>query len=84
MKQIIVVAMLVWMAGFAPAPAAEPKIKTVLVIGMDGVRTDALLAADTPHFDKLIDAGAFANNTQILSDHYRKSNTVSGPGWSSF
>lgn len=56
----------------------------LLVIGMDGCRPDALAAAKTPHLDALIEDGAFSNHTQILGERYRKNDTVSGPGWSSF
>ena len=56
----------------------------VLVIGMDGTRPDALRAASTPNIDALISNGAFSDTTRILGDRYRKNDTVSGPGWSSF
>ena len=56
----------------------------VLVIGIDGVRPDALQIADTSAIDELITAGAFTNNTKILGDRYRDNETISGPGWSSF
>jgi len=56
----------------------------VLVIGIDGVRPDALRIADTPAIDELISEGAFTNNTKILGDRYRENETISGPGWSSF
>lgn len=56
----------------------------VLIIGIDGIRRDALLQAETPHLARLIADGAFASNTQILGERYDKNDTVSGPGWSSF
>ena len=56
----------------------------VLVIGIDGTRPDALATAKTPALDALIANGAFADNTRILGTRYRKNDTVSGPGWSSF
>lgn len=56
----------------------------VLVIGIDGIRRDALLAAKAPHLKSLIEDGAFASNTQILGERETHSDTVSGPGWSSF
>ncbi|MDP7204546.1 MAG: alkaline phosphatase family protein [Pirellulaceae bacterium] len=64
-------------------PAQDPGTQRVLVIGIDGVRPDALAAARTPNLDKLIQTGAFADSTQILGTRYRKSDTISGPGWSS-
>ena len=65
---------------------SEPTIPKgrVLVIGIDGVRPDALQIADTPAIDELITAGAFTKNTKILGDRYRDNETISGPGWSSF
>jgi len=56
----------------------------LLVIGIDGCRPDAIAAAKTPHLDTLIKGGAFTDQTQILGERYRKNDTVSGPGWSSF
>ena len=38
--------------------AAEPPAKYVLVIGVDGLRPDALKKAATPNFDKLAQNGA--------------------------
>ncbi len=65
---------------------SEPTVpeNRVLVIGIDGVRPDALQIADTPAIDELISVGAFTNNTKILGDRYRDNETISGPGWSSF
>jgi predicted AlkP superfamily pyrophosphatase or phosphodiesterase len=47
----------------------------VLIIGLDGCRSDALLVADTPNIDKLWKNGAF--------NFYAKTDpiTVSGPAW---
>ena len=50
---------------------------TVLVIGIDGCRPDALTAANTPNLDDLI-----ANGTYSLDARNTKK-TSSGPGWSS-
>jgi membrane-anchored protein YejM (alkaline phosphatase superfamily) len=55
----------------------------VLLIGIDGVRSDALKIARTPHLYALIQSGAFADNTQILGERYRLSDTWSASGWSS-
>ena len=65
---------------------SEPSVPTrrVLVIGIDGVRPDALQNANTPAIDHLIAAGAFTKNTKILGNRYRENETISGPGWSSF
>lgn len=57
-----------------PARAQTPK---VLLIGIDGIRSDQLAAADTPHID-----GLGANGYISLAARTRMP-TVSGPGWSS-
>jgi len=61
----------------------EPSARKLLLIGIDGCRPDALRAARTPHLDALAEAGKLVEGTLILSPRYRRSNTVSGPGWSS-
>lgn len=61
-------------------PPARPK---VLVIGIDGCRHDAVVAADTPHIDAIIARGTRFVGTDILSPtRTDQANTVSGPGWS--
>ncbi|MGB0953438.1 MAG: GDSL-type esterase/lipase family protein [Planctomycetota bacterium] len=61
-----------------PEPAqVAPSHKKVLMIGIDGVRPDALVAAKTPHLDLLAQNGSLslqARTTKITS---------SGPAWSS-
>lgn len=56
--------------------AAEPQPK-VLIIGIDGLRPDALAAASTPHLDTLINEGAFSDKAQTGEV------TKSAPGWAS-
>ena len=48
----------------------------VLVIGIDGVRSDGLTAANTPNLDALISEGVYSPDA--LNDDI----TISGPGWS--
>lgn len=48
----------------------------VLIIGIDGCRPDALVAANTPNIDKLIE-----NSTYSL-DAWNEGTTSSGPSWS--
>ena len=48
----------------------------VLIIGIDGLRPDALKEADTPNLDALIADGLFSDRAQAGNT------TVSGPGWS--
>ena len=50
--------------------------KKVLIIGIDGVRSDALIEADTPHLDNLSANGTYSYDA--LNDDI----TISGPGWS--
>jgi predicted AlkP superfamily pyrophosphatase or phosphodiesterase len=57
-------------------------IRKALVIGIDGCRTDALLAAKAPHLHGLIRQGAFSEATEVLGPRPAGADTVSGPGWS--
>lgn len=66
--------------------AAEPaRHKHVLVIGIDGCRTDALRAANTPNIDRLIDGGTVWYNAYAGGERHTKTEhtTISGPGWAS-
>ncbi|GAB1151017.1 MAG: hypothetical protein WStaPseu_11380 [Shewanella algae] len=59
-----------------------PGNKHILVIGLDGLRGDAIQCedcAETPALDSLIATGAFHNN--LLAGGHQS--TFSGPGWSS-
>ena len=49
----------------------------VLLIGIDGLRPDCLLFANTPNLDKLIQQSSFSFDA-IINSH-----TLSGPSWSS-
>jgi predicted AlkP superfamily pyrophosphatase or phosphodiesterase len=62
---------------------AEPPARKVLYIGIDGTRFDAIEKADTPHLDALVKDGIYTDRCLILSERYRKNDTISGPGWSS-
>lgn len=62
--------------------ADAPAKKKVLFIGIDGCRFDALKAANTPHLDRLMAEGCFADNCLILGQRYQGNDTISGPGWS--
>lgn len=55
-------------------PASQTK--KVMIIGMDGVRSDALQQASTPNIDQLIATGFFTY------DSWHLGYTVSGPSWS--
>lgn len=59
--------------------ATDQARRKVLVVGLDGVRADAFLAADTPHMDFLSTHAVFSTeaHTQLTA------NTKSGPGWAS-
>ena len=82
--QIVLFSLIALLHGQEVSIAEDVPDSRVLVIGIDGIRRDALLAAKTPNLDRLIKEGAFAENTQILGERYSKNDTVSGPGWSSF
>jgi predicted AlkP superfamily pyrophosphatase or phosphodiesterase len=58
-------------------PAKPPRVKKVLILGIDGCRPDALKAARTPNLTALIQDGAFSARAQTGDM------TISGPGWSS-
>ncbi len=58
----------------APPPPRRPR---VLLIGIDGCRPDALLAADAPHLHALRERAAYSFRAQTCA------RTVSGPSWSS-
>lgn len=63
-----------------PDPDPEPELPPkVLVIGVDGLRGDAIAGADTPALDGLLDGAASTMTamTQLGAP------TVSGPGWTS-
>ncbi len=58
--------------------AAEAQmVRKVLIIGVDGMRPDAMLAANCPNFDALIAQGAFSQVCMA------EDITISGPCWSS-
>ncbi len=57
--------------------AAQPPAKKALLIGIDGCRPDALLAAKAPHLHGLIKDGCFSDHAQTVDL------TISGPSWSS-
>src|SRR5690349_14049477 len=58
-------------------PPRQKRTPKVLLIGIDGLRPDALLAADTPNVDALAADGAISLTAHAGDE------TVSGPGWSS-
>jgi predicted AlkP superfamily pyrophosphatase or phosphodiesterase len=84
MRVAFLVCLTVYFACLVDAPIlAQTPSSRLLVIGIDGCRPDSLAKANTPHLDRLIAEGGFSNRTTILGK-YRKNDTVSGPGWSSF
>lgn len=84
----------VWAAIFAvqtftcvlQSVANEPHERTrhVLVIGIDGLRPDALERAETPNLDRLRREGMYAPLVSILPAPPRRTenDTCSGPSWS--
>ncbi|ANE48916.1 metalloenzyme superfamily [Paenibacillus swuensis] len=57
--------------------SAPSSPKKVLVIGIDGLRPDALQAANTPNIDALVSNGSYSWNAQANSNY-----TWSATGWS--
>ena len=78
-SSVILLLVIPTLLGAQDAPSSR-----VLVIGIDGLRPDALRTARTENLDSLVDQGCISETTQILGKRYRDSDTVSGPGWSSF
>lgn len=66
--------MVIYLASIAVA-AGVPVRKT-LVIGIDGLRPDAMVQADVPHLQSLVESGAYSLDAQ------GESLTFSGPNWS--
>lgn len=69
-------------AGIVPPSTASSFVvddthPKVLLIGLDGIRPDALEAANTPVLDRLIATGAFSDRAQAGD------RTWSGPAWAS-
>ena len=58
-------------------PAFSQVVKKVLIIGIDGTRSDALQAVNTPNIDGLIANGFYS------PDALNNDITISGPAWSS-
>lgn len=65
------------LCGMALMAPTMPKDRKVLLIGIDGVRPDALVAAETPKIDALMKSGAWS--LKAMSGDV----TISGPCWSS-
>jgi len=73
-------------AGLDSRDAESPfQNRHVLVIGIDGVRPDALQRADAPHLQALVDNGVLSLQSVAGGDLGTPSQqqTSSGPGWSS-
>lgn len=64
----------------ADAVAPDTRRPRVLVIGVDGLRADALDQANTPTFDALFPASC---RTLKATTHLTGGTLVSGPGWAS-
>jgi len=60
-----------------PSLLAQTPSSRVLVIGIDGTRSDALALAYTPNLNNLIENGVYS------PDALNSDITISGPGWSS-
>jgi hypothetical protein len=63
--------------------AADDAVKKVLLIGIDGCRTDALLAAHAPHLQRLGKTGALSLSNDVLGDRKGGADSVTLPGWAS-
>jgi predicted AlkP superfamily pyrophosphatase or phosphodiesterase len=64
--------------------AEERVAKKVLIIGIDGCRPDAIVAAkEATNLHTLLEQGAFSDRTDVLGDRKTGADTITGPGWSS-
>ena len=63
----------------AESVAESPRPRRVLVLGLDGLRGDALAVADTPALDRLVQEGAWT----LKASTQLEARTVSAPGWTS-
>lgn len=77
-------ALIIFWAFVSLSHADDIPDRRVLWIGLDGCRPDALQKAETPNLDSLKRVGAWSYSTKIQGARYQKSDTSSGPGWSSF
>ncbi|MEX2671154.1 MAG: alkaline phosphatase family protein [Phycisphaeraceae bacterium] len=80
---LFLLAMIAAMNVASTAYADGERVPKAVFIGVDGVRPDALIVADTPNIDRLIANGTFDPRCLILGERYQKNDTISGPGWSS-
>ena len=65
--------------GESDEPVPLGSDRKVLVVGIDGLRGDAVPVADTPAMDALMAVGAFS----LFASTQLEAPTVSGPGWTS-
>ena len=66
---------------------ADAREKKVLTIALDGLRPDALIAANAPHVDSLLDGSFFGTSgpSGIFADYAQSEHlTFSGPGWGAY
>lgn len=68
----------------APFLMAQPNQPKVLLIGIDGLRSDAFRQASTPNLDQLASTGRVDLATSVIAENVTQSDTVSGPGWTTF
>ncbi len=80
-------AMMAVAVGVLSASSSEAREKKVLTIGVDGLRPDALIAANAPNVDSLVDGTFFGTSgpsgifaTYAQAEHL----TFSGPGWGAY
>jgi hypothetical protein len=81
-RQLITSGLVLALVACVTPEISGQKDPRVLLIGVDGLRPDALAQAATPHMDELIRHGAFTAEAQVKGE-YRGSDTLSGPGWAS-
>lgn len=77
LKMTVRLSFLLLIASTMSVGCDHPKERKVLILGIDGLRPDALEKAWTPHLDKLRTDGLYSNRVQATDS------TWSASGWSS-
>ncbi|MDX1962053.1 MAG: sialate O-acetylesterase [Pirellulales bacterium] len=67
----------------APSAAAQGQlVKKVLLVGIDGVRGDAIEYSQAENLKQLIATGAYTDKMDVLGQRKTNADTASGSGWS--
>jgi hypothetical protein len=76
----------IWLISVIATPL-DAQDRKVLTIAIDGLRPDALIAANTPNIDSLVDGSFFGTGgpSGVFVDYAQSEHlTFSGPGWGAY